>query len=584
MSPATSMKVENVEAICSSQRAHSRRGHGVSPLLAASTRCIMIAELRWNIFDLVAPPNMPVSIARELRESHQTMYFDFPRMRKTLLALALTCKSFTEPALDLLWRHLGGLEPLIRCLPQSLWKEDEKKLKFQRTMTLDDWSIFCKYNYRVHSLDHHCHKTYSEPAICDTEILRALSCPPFSLPLLPNLTSLTWTEASDETFHYIRLFVTPQLTMLNISALPRSDYGGPFFTFGPSEQSILSFIAQSCPSVSHFVFRDKYHSIESIGDTSTVLQCWSHLTSVGIGTVSEAALLHLSNLPSLRVLKFQLPPTPISAATQRLLQRPAFCALQELDVTCKSLVILEAFLEKLTVTPKVLSFTITHGAGSARALPALISHLPDVCTPNSLRQVRFSITGHPPDRDTSFEAAAFQPLFAFRNLRKLDIESKLYYISVRMDDAALLQMAKAWPHLEELHISRNCGSRYQVTPHAFVLLLWHCPRLVSLAVAIDWSTIDLYTISPDIPYQGFSHKALSTLFTRGSEIQNPTAIASFISAIAPNVREIEGSGDPWPIVQDLLEYLPMIREQGRKMMLNELTRGYYGVVQPRRRQ
>ncbi|KAG2343030.1 hypothetical protein BDR05DRAFT_316721 [Suillus weaverae] len=299
----------------------------------------------------------------ELRESHRTIYFDFPHMRKTLLALALTCKSFTEPALDLLWRHLDGLEPLIRCLPQSLWKQDKEKLEFQRTMTLDDWSIFCKYNYRIHSLDHHCHETYlayKERAICDTEISRALSCPPFSLPLLPNLTSLTWTEASDETFHYIRLFVTPQLTKLNISAHALSAHVP--FTFGPSEQSILSSIAQSCPSVSHFVFaRDGYRSTESVGDTSTVLQRWSHLTSVRTGTVSEAALLHLSNLPSLRILKFQLPPIPISAATQKLLQRPAFCTLQELDVTCKSLVILEAFLEKLTITPKVLSFTITHG-------------------------------------------------------------------------------------------------------------------------------------------------------------------------------------------------------------------------------
>ncbi|KAG1791798.1 uncharacterized protein BJ212DRAFT_1293645 [Suillus subaureus] len=52
-------------------------------------------------------------------------------MRKTLLALALTCKSFTEPALDLLWRHLDRLEPLIRCLPQSLWKWNWKKLVSQ---------------------------------------------------------------------------------------------------------------------------------------------------------------------------------------------------------------------------------------------------------------------------------------------------------------------------------------------------------------------------------------------------------------------------------------------------------------------
>ncbi|KAG1775518.1 hypothetical protein EV702DRAFT_972950 [Suillus placidus] len=134
-------------------------------------------------------------------------------------------------------------------------------------------------------------------------------------------------------------------------------------------------------------------------------------------------------------------------------------------------------------------------------------------------------------------------------------------------------MAKAWPYLEELYISRYSCSRHQVTPYAFVSLLRHCPRLVSVAVTIDWSTIDVHTIPPDVPYQGFSQKALSNLFTGGSKIKNPTSIAAFISAIAPNVRSIEGPEGPegsrrWEIVQDLLETLPMVREQGRRMILN----------------
>ncbi|KAG1876405.1 hypothetical protein F4604DRAFT_697118 [Suillus subluteus] len=378
----------------------------------------MIAELRWKIFDLVAIPNMLVSIVGRLPEFEWGMDSK-TFMRKSLLALALTCKSFTGPALDLLWRQLAGLEPLIKCLPQSLWKQDGKKLQFQRTMILDDWSIFCKYNYRVHSLVNQCHESFMNgEMICGTEIWRALSYPPFSLPLLPNLTSLTWTETSDETFLYIRLFMTPQLTMLNIHVRSST-----FNTFDSSEQSILSSIPESCPSVSDFsLVIGSSRSIQP-RNTSTVLQCWSHLTSVRTGTVSEAGILHLSSLPSLRVLKFQLPPTPISAATRKLLQRPVFCALQELDVTCKRLFILEAFLEKLTVAPKRLSFTITHGVDSVRALPASISYIANGCALSSLQQVQFNITNQPVDRDALIEAEAFRPLFAFHNLRKLDFKA-----------------------------------------------------------------------------------------------------------------------------------------------------------------
>ncbi|KAG2343031.1 hypothetical protein BDR05DRAFT_963419 [Suillus weaverae] len=559
-----------MEVDSANRRVHN--GSGVASLLPASTRCIMIAELRWNIFDLVAPL---VSTVGRLPKFERRMEFKLAFVRKTLLALALTCKSFTGPALDILWRHLGGLEPLIRCLPQSLWKQDDKKLEFQRTMTLDDWSIFCKYNYRIHSLVNQFHSSYvNDKMICDIEIWRALSCPPFSFPLLPNLTSLTWTEASDERFQYIRLFITPQLTMLSIHARSSA-----FDTFGPSEQSIMSSIPKSCPSVSDFsLVIDSGRSIRP-RDTSTLLQCWSHLTSVRTEMVSEAGILHLSSLPSLRVLKFQLPPTPISAATQKLLQRPAFCALQELDVTCKSLVVLEAFLEKITVAPKVLLFTITHGVDSVRALPASISHIANGCAHSSLQAVQFNIINEPVDSNALIEAEAFQPLFAFHNLCKLKFQAHGHCI-VRMDDAALLEMAKAWPLLEELYIIRYGQSSHKVTPNAFVSLLQHCPRLVSVSLTIDWSTIDVHAIPPEIPCEGFSHKALSRVFCAGSRIDYPINIAVFISAIAPNINLIEAwnrgihedddylaHSPAWNLVPDSTKIFTVVRHQETIMML-----------------
>ncbi|KAG1757199.1 hypothetical protein EDB19DRAFT_17321 [Suillus lakei] len=256
---------------------------------------MMIPDLQWKVFQLV----------------HDA--FTEHSRNRTLLALALTCKSFTRTALDILWQDLCGLAPLIRCLPPSLWKHVKGQLEFQRIMTINDWSIFCKYNYRVRSLK-------ATASALSTEIWRTLSCPPFSLPLLPSLMSLVWSEATSETFLYIRLFVTPKLTTLDISRMTT--------TFGLSEQSILSSIPMLCPSVSNF----SIHPEIEPGDISTALQHWSHLSSVDTGEISEVAILHLSSLPSLRVLKILLPPTPISVDAQKLLQQPVFCALQELDI------------------------------------------------------------------------------------------------------------------------------------------------------------------------------------------------------------------------------------------------------------
>ena len=43
--------------------------------------------------------------------------YPFGSGSRTLVNLALTCKMFSEPALNILWRFLPNLVPLIRSLP-----------------------------------------------------------------------------------------------------------------------------------------------------------------------------------------------------------------------------------------------------------------------------------------------------------------------------------------------------------------------------------------------------------------------------------------------------------------------------------
>ena len=41
--------------------------------------------------------------------------------RRALAVLARTCRAFSKPALDALWRKLQSLEPFILCLPTRAW-------------------------------------------------------------------------------------------------------------------------------------------------------------------------------------------------------------------------------------------------------------------------------------------------------------------------------------------------------------------------------------------------------------------------------------------------------------------------------
>jgi len=329
-----------------------------------------------------------------------------------------------------------------------------------------------------------------------------------------------------------------------------------------------------CPSVSHFEFSG---GVES-GDASVALQCWSQLISARTGKISDAAILHLSKLPSLQTLYLELRSTPISPNTQKLLQRPAFCVLHVLDVECETLALLDAFFETLSIAPKILSFNITYGVDSARVLPASISRISNACAHSALERLRILVQDSGADPDTSISAAVFQPLYTFRNLRELDFDVRF---DMRLDYATLLQMAKAWPLLEELLIrgEYSPSSSNGITTNTLISLLQHCPRLTSIDIAVDWSTVDRPDISPEIPCQGFAHKALSDASFGSSKFHHAIGVAAFLSAIAPRLKIVSGWNQDchcehpdfqeyyakWELVNDLVKAFSVVREQGRRM-------------------
>jgi hypothetical protein len=45
--------------------------------------------------------------------------------------LALTCRTFLEPGLDVVWREIMSFNPLLACLPADLWREE--------TVPVEDW-------------------------------------------------------------------------------------------------------------------------------------------------------------------------------------------------------------------------------------------------------------------------------------------------------------------------------------------------------------------------------------------------------------------------------------------------------------
>jgi hypothetical protein len=70
---------------------------------------LLIPELFYGILDFLAESTS--------EPSRYDLAFRTPDPdgRRALAALAQTCRGFTEPSLDLLWRRLNSLKPLLRC-------------------------------------------------------------------------------------------------------------------------------------------------------------------------------------------------------------------------------------------------------------------------------------------------------------------------------------------------------------------------------------------------------------------------------------------------------------------------------------
>jgi hypothetical protein len=43
--------------------------------------------------------------------------------RRSLVNLAITCRNFLRPALEILWFDLPSLSPLVMCLPEDAWEK-----------------------------------------------------------------------------------------------------------------------------------------------------------------------------------------------------------------------------------------------------------------------------------------------------------------------------------------------------------------------------------------------------------------------------------------------------------------------------
>ncbi|KAJ7635270.1 hypothetical protein FB45DRAFT_1057140 [Roridomyces roridus] len=427
------------------------------------------------------------------------------RGRGDLAALARTCKTFHDPALDALWRIQFELAPALSLFPEDLW------VRFDPPAS---WSA--RGFKALQTLVLHCPTSH----------------------LFPNLREIQWIGEHSNIAGALNLFSAPRLTC--VGATP-----------GESETEIahLRSLGHGWPELTHLALSTRKPAFSSsiLDATFDALGALTRLQSFSGDNIDLKIFNRLSQLPNLKhveatMVGFECFPDHPSHAD------PPFSALERLSGTMEP----DNLIQILSATSgrPLTSIEIIFDAGSgipfstSSTIANVYGPLGTHCVPSSLSTLSIKdeyLWGNTTNTvfPDSPEGYAIGPqtlrlLLPFTNLKSLVLEP---YHGFELDDDTLRDMAsQAWGQLEELTIAAcaplRCGFDYPpVTLNGVQHLARHCQRLKMLTLLFDASEI------PALNEQCVQ-RTLNELNVSFSAIEDPTEVALFLEALFPTMNSI----------------------------------------------
>ncbi|KAJ7118336.1 hypothetical protein C8R44DRAFT_738276 [Mycena epipterygia] len=434
----------------------------------------------------------------KIREMVDMMFELSESFPGTLTALATTCTTFQNPALDILWREQDTLVNLLRCMPTDLIFEELESeppsrctIRFLRPIVATDWDRLRFYGQRVKHLS-----SGSNWRVALTEIFPTLSMCLVDERLLPNLSTLHWSHRNIE-FQYIHLFLT-KITTISLS-----------FDDGGSDLSLLSVLLRTCPTLK---------------DVSISLQRgarqFKHLTCAAQSSLSR--FIHgLHHMPMFATLgDLALRAVDLRAATEFLG------------------IVVGACLKSVRVAVNPVGSTEQLGDFSSALALCSRSHT----TLTSL-SIDNSATRYLPGGPSSSNLR--RTLFCFGQLREIDLHSEFGF---DLDDTDLSDMVDAWPALESLKLQGQSETMPRATLQSLRMIARYCPHLHTLRMAFD----AIIPPPTDETAEHVAQHSLTSLHVEESSINPRTLpIAHFLSRIFPNLnwictgREFDDNGDEY---------------------------------------
>ncbi|KAJ7291626.1 hypothetical protein C8J57DRAFT_1588040 [Mycena rebaudengoi] len=442
--------------------------------------------------------------------------------RKDLAALARTATVFHHPALDVLWRQQDGLMNVILCMPADLWESEElvKSWSFalSRPITPSDLERPLIYSRRVKSL-------YNQNTIT-RDLGRILEVMKPFLPqgiLLPNLrhVDLLLRPAVDVT-------IIPYLSFALVTSIClqlESWFSLPNLPLVYPALKRLE-IKSSSPDPAHSDF---------LTSTSTYVRKLIQIEELILPTLDRAAYDHLSTLPALRYLHLTEWRTPDPDLFPSVPSHPSghtgFPVLQRLIAQCMALGSVMEVVNGFSSTPlRHLSVRATSALGPEHRIQHFFAALSTHLVHGALEEIHLwlGVEGE--------VVTLYLPVLG----------------KILLDDAAVWDMARAWPNLVTLKlIDRQDDSDLLpiITLASLRAFATHCPELITLAL-----TFDATVVPPSSDEQPVLYNKLSDLYVWYSPISSPALVGRFLAEIFPNIERIQSFNhyEPWEEVEDVV--------------------------------
>lgn len=430
--------------------------------------------------------------------------------RKSIAALATTCKTFHEPAMDLLWCKVDQLEPLLGCVTRlhpliyhggSRW--DSTWSKGVEPLSAHEVRQFLRHSARVQSLN-----------VQSDHFFHLLSVVPIEKCIFLRLRSLTWRLS---TAKYLDLFLSCTLRRCSL------------FTINQNLKNIVT----RCAALEDLSIK-KLNFDASTADELSLLsdsvRLCKQLVILSCPPLDWAAWEHLSNLPNL--VRIGVRDVQICSAPAWSLERNVANPTQFLNTTALSLQVNNAgyiiTVLQHSQFPSLTELKIETDLLSSEEAERLFCALSNCKACQTLQQLEITVISG--SRHQGSSLTAIPHILCFAQLQTLRLVCCFSYIY--LDNDLLLEAMSNWPHLRTLEIEGSCLHPSTVTFCGLFTALNLCPHLHTLRVLIDPVNIE---IGPN----KIQHTSLKTVdFDTLSPIANTTDVARIIFNVLPCVDQV----------------------------------------------